>query len=491
MYSLSRILVSVFFLCSVHAELFDGNLLYTPGGGGSSNTTYYKNSDGVTIKTWSHSTGAASMPYFLPSPNGGVENALLYYPCRSNDPTMEAGGFGGRVDIYNWDGDLLYRYEISSVRNQHHHDIALLPNGNFIVVAWERFYNGEWQQFGRTSVNNNLSQMWVTAFYEIEPTLDGRTESIENFDSVVWEWHMKDHLVQDVDPSLDNYGVISENPELFDVNCGTVGSNGGPGGQVNGDWIHVNALDYNAELDQLVFSSRHQNEIFIIDHSTTSEEASGHTGGIYGKGGDFLYRWGSPNNYNSGSSSDNILNSQHGVNWIPRGYPGEGNLILYNNFHSGNSSAVLEIETPILPDGSYEFTADGAYGPESWTWIYSTNISSQMQSGAFRMPNGNTLITEAQDARIIEVTSTGQIEYDYTYPGNAIIARAMKYPLDFFDAAYTIGDVNGDDSIDILDVVVSVGIILGQSEFSPAADINEDGLVNVLDIISLVNIIVG
>ena len=77
---------------------------------------------------------------------------------------MEAGGVGGRVDIYNWEGDLLYRYDISSTINQHHHDITVLPNGNFIVIAWERLYSSEWQDLGRSSVNNSLNQMWMLAF---------------------------------------------------------------------------------------------------------------------------------------------------------------------------------------------------------------------------------------------------------------------------------------------------------------------------------------
>ena len=487
-----NIIFSLFLSSLLMSEIFEGNMLYTPGGGGASNTTYYKDWDGNTLHTWSHDTGPASMPYFLPSEEGGVENSLLYYPCRSTNPTMETGGVGGRVDIYNWDGDLLYRYNVSSTLNQHHHDIAVLPNGNFIVVAWERLYSDQWQALGRTSVENNLNQMWMTAFYEIEPTLDGRTESIDNFDAVVWEWHIKDHLIQDINSSLDNYGVISEHPELFDVNCGTVGGGGGPGGQVNADWMHVNALDYNAELDQLVFSARHQGEIYIIDHSTTTEEAAGHTGGNYGKGGDFLYRWGGPGNYDRGNNADDILDSQHGVNWIPEGYPGEGNLLLFNNFHSGNNAAVLEIETPIQNDGSYELLGNDPYGPDSWVWIYNTNISSQMQSGAFRMQNGNTFITEAEDARILEVTYSGYIEYDYSWPGNTtMIARAMKYPLDFFDSQYTTGDVNGDETIDILDVVISVNIVLGSTESNPAADINGDGIINVLDIILLINIILG
>ena len=58
------------------------------------------------------------------------------------------------------------------------------------------------------------------------------------------------------------------------------------------------------------------NEIYVIDHSTTTEEAAGHSGGLSGKGGDILYRWGNPQNYQRGNSQDQILISQHSVNWI-------------------------------------------------------------------------------------------------------------------------------------------------------------------------------
>ena len=474
------------------ADVYEGYMLYSTGGGGASNTSYYKDWNGNTVNSWSHSNGPASMPYLLPSAEGGVENSLLYYPGRSSNPSMETGGVGGIVVIYNWDGDILYTYNIDSNDYNHHHDIAVLPNGNFIVIAWERLYSSEWQTLGRTSVNNNLNQMWTTAFFEIEPTLDGRTESIDNFDAVVWEWHITDHLVQDVDASIDNYGSISDHPELFDVNCGTVGSNGGPGGQTNADWMHINAIDYNADLDQIVFSSRHQGEIFIIDHSTTTEEAASHSGGNSGMGGDFLYRWGGPGNYETGNNADNILDSQHGVNWIPDGYPGAGNLILFNNHHSGSNAAALEFIPPLQEDGSYELNGNNPYGPETWTWLYDVSLSSEMQSGAFRLPNGNTIITEAQHARITEVTSAGQIVYEYEYPGNNVmIARASKYAPEFFDSDYILGDVNGDEAIDILDVVQTVNIVLGSMDSNPAADINEDGIVNILDVIQLINIILG
>ena len=71
-----------------------------------------------------------------------------------NNPTMMNGGVGGQVEIYNWDGNLLWEYILSDTDYQHHHDIEPLPNRNILVIAWERAYSSEWSELGRTSVNN-------------------------------------------------------------------------------------------------------------------------------------------------------------------------------------------------------------------------------------------------------------------------------------------------------------------------------------------------
>ena len=475
---------------NVNANVYEGYVLFTPGGagtGGSNAITYLKDIDDSNFNTWSHTSGPASMPYLIPGDEPGFENTLLYYPCTVPNPTMENGGVGGKVDIYNWDGDLLWTYTLSNDTYQHHHDIEPLPNGNFLILAWDRKYSSEWSSMGRSSVNNSLNQMWSTSIFEINPILDtGEAE-------IVWEWHLWDHLVQDISSSYDaTYGQVSDHPELMDINCGSVGNNGGPGGQPNGDWMHINAISYNADLDQIVMSSRHQDEIYIIDHSTTTEEAASHSGGNIGMGGDFIYRWGNPQNYDRGNNADHILGDQHSINWIPNGSPGEGNFILFNNFHSGNSSAVLEFIPPLNSDGSYELEDGQPYGPDSFTWIHQGGFSSQAQGGAFRLPNGNTLITEATDAYIFEVDSNGTTVWSYDYPSSqAMIPRAQKYGYDYFDNALLLGDVNNDGIINILDVISCINIVLGTSDYSDNADINQDGIVNILDIISLVNIILG
>ena len=55
-----------------------------------------------------------------------------------------------------------------------------------------------------------------------------------------------------------------------------------------------------------------------------------------------------------------------------------------------------------------------------------------------------------------------------------------------------LGDINGDDSVDILDIVILVNYILsGDTSELDGADINNDGEVNILDVVQLVNIILG
>ncbi|MFQ5600904.1 MAG: aryl-sulfate sulfotransferase, partial [Candidatus Krumholzibacteriia bacterium] len=238
---------------------------------------------GNVTKTWHGSSEPASIAYLL-------EDGSIVRPGRYPGGQFSSGGAGGRIQWIDANDNLVWDFLFADSDHQQHHDIEPLPNGNVLLIAWERKSNAEVVAAGRQSTS---SEMWPTLIVEVEPV--GSTGG-----NIVWEWHLWDHIVQDVDPAKPNYGVVADHPELIDINFGPVG--GGPFG--SGDWIHANAIDYNADLDQIVFSSPRFSEIFVIDHSTTTVQAAGHTGGNGGMGGDILYRWGNPQAYDRGSASD-------------------------------------------------------------------------------------------------------------------------------------------------------------------------------------------
>ena len=465
------ILFISFSLC----EVWEGYTIFTPYvGGGSGTSTHLLDTNGETIHTWEHERSPASMPYLR-------QDSSIVYPYLVENPSMIAGGVGGGIQIISWDGIILWNYKISNTNFQHHHDVQPLPNGNILAIAWERKTALEAFSIGREVINNPINQMWSEAIFELEPIGDDDA-------NIVWEWHLWDHLIQDIDTIYPNFGTILEHPELFNINEGIVGSETAS----NGDWFHINAVDYNEELDQIVFSSKFHDEIFVIDHSTSSEAAASHSGGHCGKGGDFLYRWGNPQNYSRGIESDKQLDNQHSINWIPALYPGGGNLILFNNRYNEFISAVFEWEPPLNSDGCYELLDNEPFGPLEITWMHTETYQSDRQSGAFRLGNGNTLITDSNSVRIIEVDNVGDIQWEYNFTGNStMIPRAQKYPIDYLETDVLLGDVNNDGIINILDVVSTVNIVLGQAEWVDAADYNADGVINVLDIVSIVNIILN
>ena len=72
----------------------------------------------------------------------------------------------------------------------------------------------------------------------------------------------------------------------------------------------------------------------------------------------------------------------------------------------------------------------------------------------------------------------------------AMIPRAQKYGYDHFDSINASGDLNNDGTVNILDIILCVNLILS-TDFNSNADINADGTVNILDVVNLLNIILS
>lgn len=389
-------------------EPFEGRTLISPK---NSTVTLLLDMSGATVKTWHGADRPMALAYMLPDES-------ILRPCRDWRSTF--AGNGGRIQWIDANDVVIWDYYFLHDDYQQHHDVEPMPNGNVLLIAWERKTLQEALAAGRQIISN---EMWPTVIAEIEPV--GATGG-----NIVWEWHLWDHLIQDVDPGLPNYGVVSEHPELLDINFGNVGAP-----NAIGDWIHANAVDYNEELDQIVFCARVTDEFYVIDHSTTTEEAAGHTGGNSGMGGDILYRWGNPAVYGrelpppAPGRSFHVI---HGVNWIDPGLPGAGNILAFDNGDrdgfENDYSTVVEITPPVDALGHYYLAPDSAFGPSAPTWTFSDSTffyAGPTHGGAYRLPNGNTLICESEPGYVFEVTMAGTLVWDYDH--GSLISRALRY----------------------------------------------------------------
>lgn len=374
---------------------FNGYTLFSPS---SNSSVYLIDNCGFLINTWATPYNPGLGCYLL-------ENGNLLRAARIGS-NFNGGGSGGRIEIYDWDNNLVWGYDYSTTDYHQHHDVEYLPNGNILVLAWEARSNVEAIAAGRNPANVN-NAMWAERIVELEPVGVNQI-------NVVWEWHVWDHLIQDFDPAQANFGVVADHPELIDINNNP---------SVNPDWLHFNALDYNPDLDQIIMSSRVLSEILIIDHSTTSAEAAGHTGGNSGKGGDFLWRWGNPENYDRGTAADKQLFGQHNPEWIPAGYPNEGKITVYNNGQGrpgGSYSTIEMIDPPMDVNGNYIISPGQPFEPTNAFWTYpdtpDLNFYSSNISGTHALPNGNILICEGRDGRYFEVDMTGTMHWEYINP---------------------------------------------------------------------------
>ena len=274
---------------------------------------------------------------------------------------------------------------------------------------------------------------------------------------VVWEWCFFDHLVQDLDPAKANYvgrgKTIADYPGRININL--------PGRPPKRDWLHCNAVDYNAESGQIVTNSV-QGEIYVIDHDKTfvAGDPQASIKAAAGPAGDFLYRFGDParyaqgdpprvlENWDAATAGDKQIGGCHDVHWIRPGLPGAGHILVFNNgqylYERTPQSSIVEIN-PFLdaqgrdtgryvnpPDAGYEqvrFHRDthklSKRVSKQIVWSFQSKANqaffSHIGSGSQRLPNGNTLICSGTAGHLFEVTAQGELVWEYINP---VFARA-------------------------------------------------------------------
>jgi hypothetical protein len=376
-------------------SLDNGYVLFAPM---TNTVTYLIDKCGKNVHSWTSTYKPGLSVYLLP------DGSLLRTGNAANT-TFTAGGTGGVIQKLNWNSSLAWSYTVSGATQCQHHDVKALPNGNILAIVWESKTVSEATLAGRNPALLG-STLWSEKIVEYQIT--GATTA-----SVVWEWHVWDHLVQDFDNTKANFGSVSTSPQLVNINYNA---------NTQADWLHFNSVDYNSTFDQILISNHNFGEIWVIDHSTTTSQAASHTGGNSGKGGDLLYRWGNPVAYSNGSSANQKLWAQHNAHWIESGSPDAGKIMVFNNSHgipgANNYSSVEIIDPAVSASGTYSSTLP--YLPSNAFWTYAASTPTAFYasniSGAQQLSNGNVLVCNGPTGEFFELDNSAAKVWDYINP---------------------------------------------------------------------------
>lgn len=347
-------------------------------------------------------------------------------------------GFQDQLDLVqvDWEGNIVWRFdrweEIEDPGESRrwlaraHHDFQRegSPTGYFAPGQEPRIEGGK----TLVLVHRNVVDPAISDV----PLLDDTVIEVAADGTIVWEWNAHEHF--------EEYGFDDQAKAVLRTNPNLVPVQGGVG-----DWLHINSLSYvgpnrwydagdqRFHPDNVIWDSREANLIVIVDRKT----------------GAVVWKLGPRYDGTDAEKKLGWIIGLHHAHIVPRGLPGEGNLLLFDNggwagygeaspgSRNGTKNAlrdysrVLEIDpTTLAIVWQYTPAEAGFIVPLDASRFYSPFISS-----AQRLPNGNTLITEGSDGRVFEVTAAHEIVWEFISPywGSGPLAlnmvyRAYKYP---------------------------------------------------------------
>lgn len=395
-----QLIIGLFvFKCS-YAQQWGNYTLYSTMGNqtGGGIATYLMDTNNLNVHTWTHTTSNKTCYSSYMQPGG-----TLFRSVQKSGNSFTGGPICGQVQKVDWNGNIIWDYIYSTQQYCTHHDICPMPNGNVLLIAYERRTATEVVAAGCTAFSG---EMWPDKIVEVQPT--GATTG-----TIVWEWKAWDHLVQNVDPTKANYQTsIVNHPELLNINY-----------SASKDWLHMNGVNYNPILDQIAWSSHNLDEIYVIDHSTTTAQAAGHTGGNSGMGGDILYRWGNPAAYQASGTA--VLNVVHDAHWNPEGVPNAGYLGGYNNKGISANASCADQVAPPYNGYNYSITAGSAFAPASYTLRQASGGYNSNMGNFQVLPNGNMLLTIATAGVMKEFDPSGNLLWSKTATGS--VPKSFRY----------------------------------------------------------------
>lgn len=365
-------------------KAYNGYTLFSPNGGIKPPVTWLIDMEGYVVHSWKTKYQPGSHSMLLP--NG---NLLIGGVCKEGP--VGIGGKGGYVQEYDWDGNIVWEYKMCSATEVQHHSFWRMPNGNTLILGWERKSKEEALQKGRKP--GSFPEKIKAGGKIHDAFWPDFIREINRAGETVWEWHAWDHI--GMGPKKLNINYALPRP------IGTI--------YWNFDWTHGNTVGYIPKTDQVIFNSRNFGEFFLISHKT----------------GEIEYRWGNPSTYDGGKApsfydeGDQQIYGQHHVTSLEN-----GNIMLFDNGSErpeGSRSRVVEMD-PKTDKIVWEYEAKD-----------STSFFSYRQGSAQKLPNGNVLVTSTNHGHIFEVTLKKEIVWEFVSP---LTAKGPRCVLQDKDAQF-------------------------------------------------------
>ena len=363
--------------------------------------------NGRTVKRWDGLNVSAGGPARI-LPGGVLMATSGAFPRHQESAALVAQDFTGRE---LWRFDRAEQIEIDGQRQwsaRQHHDWqpAGFPAGYYSPETTPKPADGKTLLLTHTSHSDPAV---AAALLE-----DDRLLEIDAAGKVTWEWRAADHI-----------GELG-----FDAAARTAIARLGT--RDGYDWLHLNSARYlgpnrwheegdaRFHPDNVIVSSRQASVVAIV-----------------ARDGSIAWRIGPDFSATPALAAIGQVIGQHDPHLIPPGLPGAGNLLLFDN---GGASGLGD-PGPISPQGNAIYQRATSRVLEidpvslALVWSYTAaNFFSTNISGAQRLANGNTLITEGAPGRVFEVTAAKDTVWEFMNPpgeggrkSNAVF-RAFRVP---------------------------------------------------------------
>jgi Arylsulfotransferase (ASST) len=355
--------------------------------------------NGRTVKQWTGYHGGAGGPVRVLPGGYALGPGPTRAPHQESNALIEQS-FDGRVV---WQFSQTQRIEppngasFWSARQHHDWQREGLPGGYYSPGADPVVEGGKTLVLTHTShVVPSISPNVLEDDRLIEVSADGK---------ILWEWLASDH-VDELGLSDAARALLREPRDLGDPTRGF-------------DWLHTNSATYvgpnrwydagdeRFAPDNVLISSRYANVIAIVDRD-----------------GSIVWRLGPDYTDTAAERAIGQVLGQHNPHIIPKGLPGAGNLLIFDN-GANTGYGVTNVRAP-MATGSIERASTRVLEIDPQTlevvWSYSMpgresfKFFSQYIGSAQRLANGNTMITEGNDGRMFEVVPDGEIVWEFVSP---------------------------------------------------------------------------